>query len=218
MPPGVVDQLEIVEVNEQNGPVGAAAAADQDGLLDALLQAPAVGKSRQRVEEGQLLNPGLGQLALRYVAQKSHQVAAFDGGDRDLQVNPLACAGAMPGLEALVALVHDALDLGLDLAGRCDRLKIGNRQLHHLLAGVTHGAAIAFIDINEAATAVQHPVTFIGAVDGFFGIAGALAKAHQDRKNHRRDNHTQQACNHQGLGECGLRVLQAQRPRQLNQQ
>ena len=72
VPHGVVEGLEVVQVQEQQGAVLAAAHAGRDELLHAVHEQAAVGQVGQRVVEGQALDLGAG------TSQRGHVVVGDD--------------------------------------------------------------------------------------------------------------------------------------------
>ena len=70
---GVVDRLEVVEIDEQQGALAAVTRARLERELEPLHQQAAVGQTGQRVEVGEPSDLGLGRLARRDVACRTEQ-------------------------------------------------------------------------------------------------------------------------------------------------
>ena len=100
---GVVDALEVVEVDEDHGDAAAVALAHRHGVLDAVAEQRAVGEQRQRVVQRHALQLFLHALAVGGVAQV--QQAPADRGLR-FHVRAVDLDHAL----ALVAARHARLD------------------------------------------------------------------------------------------------------------
>ena len=187
MASGVVQQLEVVQVDEQQRPVLGTAGAGQQGAVDAVTQQAAVGQGRQGVIEGQPIDALLGGLAPRHIAQERHQQSMVDCRDRDLKVDPVPVAVPVAGLEALMARLQDALDLRTDaiLCGRL--LEVRNLHAHDFRPRAPHHAAIRLVHLHEAALGIQHPVAVIGAVQGLHRSAGTQTQPTLPGDDHRAD-------------------------------
>ena len=81
----------IVEVDEEDRSLPALARAGDDGVVQAVLQELAVRQARQRVEEGQVLDPGLGSLALRDVGERADVVRDRARGVDEARPRRRAC-------------------------------------------------------------------------------------------------------------------------------
>ena len=86
---GVIECLEMVQINEQQGTSRAAAAASRDGLLEPFCQQDPVGQAGELVIESQCVNFLLGRLALGHVAQgtgKKLALIVFDATQAHLYI------------------------------------------------------------------------------------------------------------------------------------
>ena len=147
MAEAVVDQLEAIEIEEEDGePGGLAALRAGERDLEAILEERAIRQSRQRIVEGGLQQPRL-RLAPRGDVGRRHQqrTAAFEDDfvDGELEIVRLARRGAVP------------LDRGraVPLLGGGARIEpqIGRTHGEELLARPTVVANRRFIDREKPA-------------------------------------------------------------------
>src|SRR5262249_52398787 len=69
VPQRIVDVLEVVEIEEQDGDAGVASLDERQGMLDAIAEEVAIGQQRQRIVERELPELLLQGLALADVAE-----------------------------------------------------------------------------------------------------------------------------------------------------
>ena len=157
----VVDVLEVVQVDEQDGQVALARAGQ--GVLDPLGEQGAVGQAGQPVVEGLVDELGLQLLAVRDVAGVEHQAAdvgVFEqvGGDR---------LGVQPGA---VAVAHAP-----GLGGRHPRPqgRLGHEPGHPLaVVGVDQAERVAVDQVGRVVA--EHPPDRLAVVaDGAVGVDDA---------------------------------------------
>ncbi len=122
--PGVVDQLEAVDVEEEQGDVGAVAAGPGEGLLQVVEQERPVGEAGQRVVEGPVGPRGLDPAAVGPVPGHTAQlpepavgVALGPQGDLDVDRAPAPAPHGQLTVPGVVGL-DLAQDLGVEAAER----------------------------------------------------------------------------------------------------
>ena len=88
VPQGVVDLLELVEIDEVNGThvVGPPCA---QGALHVIAQDVAVGQTGQRIESRQMIDLGFGNLALGDILDEGNHAAVFHGLHGELECAPV---------------------------------------------------------------------------------------------------------------------------------
>ena len=111
----VVERLEVIQVDEEHGPVAAGAGARRERVLHAILQQTPVGQLGERVVEGEAADFLLGRAAVAHVVQRTDQMRdlALDRGDR----------GEVERCREDLAADTTAEDLALPVAGVRDRAR-----------------------------------------------------------------------------------------------
>lgn len=93
MPAGVVDLLEIVQIDEQQRPHLPRLARRGQGMVQAVQQHASVGQAGQPVKVGQLVRAGFGQLAFGDVSRQGNETGNLPGRCaflvRDGQLEPM---------------------------------------------------------------------------------------------------------------------------------
>ena len=112
MPQGVVEGLEVVQVQKQQGPMQTTAGVGHHRLLDTVHQQAPVGQPGQRVVESQVFDLCAGLAQLCHVVVRDHQAAIGRGPLGDLDDTPIGQALLMRPLGVALhchALLHPAL-------------------------------------------------------------------------------------------------------------
>ncbi len=195
MAEAVVDRLEVVDVEEENGQLPAIASAARQGVVDAIGEERAVGQAGQPVVERLELQLALetdpsGDIADdhdRGRAAREHHV-----GDVELDIDDAAALGAMPGVaEVLLALLRDGHTVSLQLLGLVLDAQIGLAESEELIAripvhverGVVDGEVAERLHIEEEhglRVALEEGLERAIALGQRDGIRGR-AEAGQDR-------------------------------------
>eukprot|EP01022_Parablepharisma_sp_SALTPOND_P027435 TRINITY_DN665_c0_g3_i1.p1 TRINITY_DN665_c0_g3~~TRINITY_DN665_c0_g3_i1.p1 ORF type:complete len:1952 (-),score=631.07 TRINITY_DN665_c0_g3_i1:246-6101(-) len=144
MADGVVQGLEVIQVDEQQGRTSLGAQREGDGLLEAVQQQGAIGQAGQGVEEGQFADAFLGQLAVADVVMGADVVGdlvilVLDGRDGEPFGIDFAVLAAVPDLtlplaEAPHALAH-LLEEGRAVAVRTQQVGVLADDLFSRIAG-----------------------------------------------------------------------------------
>jgi hypothetical protein len=188
----VVDALEVVQVQQQQGTAALVGLGRSQGLLDPVVEQQAVGQVGERVVVNQVRQLALGVLDRADVAEHRHvvgQLAAVvvNGADGlPLRVD-LAVLAPVPDFAAPFALLGQGGEYLLVERGVvAARLELARALAQHLVLLVAGDLHERPVDVHDQAVAVAHQHPFEGAVEHRCGHAQALAvlaaqaRAHAD--------------------------------------
>ena len=222
----VVERLEVVQVHAQQRTAGAVAHAAQQRLVQPVLQQLAVGQAGQAVVERQLLDLGLGLLALRDVGvdhQDGARLALLVAHQRPacFHLHGLALLAPARDLAVPLAAVHERV-IGMAARGFVLEQQCGHGLAHDLRTAPAVQAFSTLVPVLHATRGVGHDdgvarlVQQRGLVaDVFVGLAPVQLGGHAHREDAQRGR--QKLLLAQRLGKChehqaghaALRVEQA---------
>ena len=161
----VVQRFEAVQVHEHHRAMQAAALAGRDGQGQPVVEQPAVGQLRQRVDEGQL-----GHLVMRRAAQRDVTRHTDEMGDSTTVVEHGRNAEFVPETAAVFAVVQqftlEAAASGHGPAYLRHGVGVGERALQDLAVASDHVGAGVAGDGLVGPVGRQHPPVRVGDDDG----------------------------------------------------
>ncbi|EXI77361.1 MAG: hypothetical protein AW10_03851 [Candidatus Accumulibacter appositus] len=192
---GIVERLEIVEIDEQQGPLSVSARARHQRQAQTVVQQAAVGQAGERVVKGQMADLFLRLLAHGDVGQRRHVVGDFfvavpdRGNGQPFGVGLAVLAPVpdltLPGSRALECVAHRRIEGGV-VAARTEQL---GRPTDTVGRGVARDLGERLVHPQNYAVGVGNEHSLLrleGRRSDAFPLLGLLLVGHVVRD----DNHT----------------------------